>query len=97
MTKEITSTQLATKMSQVKKWLEYGYELIVIDKNRNEPFAILKPFKEIKREQAETIDLSTQYEDYIIPLTKEEITNPYDLSQQAPEGYNQEPVFRFRN
>jgi hypothetical protein len=97
MIKEITVTQLATQMSQVKKWLEFGMELVVVNQKSKKPFAIIKPFNSLVNKEEQIIDATEEFDKYILPLTEEEIQNPYELSQEIPKGYSKEPVFRYRN
>jgi ribosome-binding ATPase YchF (GTP1/OBG family) len=98
MIKEITATQLATQMSQIKKWLEFGVELVVVNQKSKKPFAIIKPFKSAAtQEEEEVIEVSAEFEKYIIPLSQEEQQNPYVLSEKIPKGYSKKPAFRHRN
>jgi hypothetical protein len=97
MIKQITATQLATQMSQIKRWLELGLELVVINQKTKKPIAIIKPYNQSIVEEEEIIEVSTQFDKYIIPLTEEEMQNPYELSQEIPKGYPKEAAFRHRN
>jgi len=96
MTREISATDLATKMSQIKKWLEHGLDLVVINQKTKKPFAIIKAFENQVAEE-EIINVTTQFDKYIIPLTEAEQKNPYELSQEIPKGYPKEAAFRHRN
>jgi hypothetical protein len=93
----IPSTLLNTNKKEVLRMVKKGMTLSVRNTKTNVELFIISPPTEFLTPKRSVVDLTGIYSGNIFDLTDEDKKNPYEISQQAAEKYNTEPVARYRN